>query len=402
VLIDGSQGQIWGVCEVCGGHVPAFLELSADGARLATECSDHGSSRRVVERDPSYAASAQKVRAQDGAPTRRVQVGTLDFEVRERPSVVVVELNDDCDVTCKTCIAGSFEGAGNYKTLESIHGLILAAKNSGASTLMVSGGEPTKHPEVFRAIQLAYAEGFNHVVLISNGKRLAEEPAFAAELAAKFPTIEVYLQFDAIDPGILMDIRGHDFSVTRVAALIALAINEISTTLVCVVKVGQSMASLGGTVDLARRLPNVRGITLQPIRSSGRHEDEVTSDDSPTVGELVVDLHRQVSDLAPGAFVPHSLAPENIAVAFFDKLTGQSRTEARLREIGSDVLLAADAPANELRLLIVCYLDQGNFRSDLLAEAPIHVALAPDLVFPLDGSYLLERPTETPVVLRAG
>lgn len=63
--------------------------------------------------------------------------------------------------------------------------------------MQISGGEPTLHPDFFRILDLAKLRPIQHLMLNTNGIRIAREDGFAERLAAYMPNFEIYLQFDS-------------------------------------------------------------------------------------------------------------------------------------------------------------------------------------------------------------
>src|SRR5208283_1522755 len=104
--------------------------------------------------------------------------------------------------------------------------------------VQISGGEPTLHPEFFEILEYAKAQPIRHLMVNTNGIRIAQEEAFAARLAEVVPDVEIYLQFDSFERGPLMELRGADLRRTREQALERLNALGISTTLVVTVKRG--------------------------------------------------------------------------------------------------------------------------------------------------------------------
>ena len=70
-------------------------------------------------------------------------------------------------------------------------------KSEGEPDLVqFSGGEPTLHPQILEIIGAAKSRPIRHIMLNTNGIRIAQEPDFVKALAAFKPGFEVYLQFD--------------------------------------------------------------------------------------------------------------------------------------------------------------------------------------------------------------
>ena len=64
---------------------------------------------------------------------------------------------------------------------------------------MLSGGEPTVHPEVLEIIEAATERNVTRVILNTNGIRIAKDDRFVAALGRLRGRVEVYLQFDGFE-----------------------------------------------------------------------------------------------------------------------------------------------------------------------------------------------------------
>ena len=65
--------------------------------------------------------------------------------------------------------------------------------------MQISGGEPTIHPEFFAVLDPAKRRPIKHLMVNTNGVRIAQDAEFARRLAEYMPSFEVYLQFDSLD-----------------------------------------------------------------------------------------------------------------------------------------------------------------------------------------------------------
>ena len=73
-------------------------------------------------------------------------------------------------------------------------------RNEGEpDVVQISGGEPTIHPEFFAILDRAKAAPIRHLMVNTNGIRIANDEAFAKRLAGYMPDFEVYLQFDSFE-----------------------------------------------------------------------------------------------------------------------------------------------------------------------------------------------------------
>jgi uncharacterized radical SAM superfamily Fe-S cluster-containing enzyme len=144
-------------------------------------------------------------------------------------------------------------------------------RNEGnPNVVQLSGGEPTIHPEFFAVLDLARQRPIKHLMVNSNGVRIAQDEAFAASMADYAPGLEIYLQFDSLERQPLLELRGADLRRVRQRALERLNRLGLSTTLVVTVKRGLNDDEPGRIVEFALQQPCVRGVTFQPIQAAGR------------------------------------------------------------------------------------------------------------------------------------
>ena len=368
---------------------------------LDVQCPIHRDSRLLEANEEFFLRQSLAV----SKVTRKVRpvafAGSL-WEVPVVPLVSVIELTDDCDLSCSTCIAGSYSGAGNFRTKEELQRMIrIAARTAGTdSTIMLSGGEPTMHPDLEWTVDICYEVGFTHVALVTNGLRLVRDPDFAFELFRRFPNLEIFLQFDSLDPDILRSFRGHDLSDLRRQCLRLLEEREAPTTLVCIVAHGRSLDLLSETIELAFDSPIVRGVNLQPLRQSGRGG---AVNDSPTQSAIVQRLADTLSFASTSHFIPHPASPWMSTVGMWAKPTGLPIT-AEVYETGEhpehfypDVRQLSQG---YLRVTIVNYLDVQNLRSETTRFDCIGVVTREGMTMPLDLHYMFgDAAAGTPVEL---
>ena len=111
--------------------------------------------------------------------------------------------------------------------------------------VQISGGEPTLHPDFFRVLDMCKDRPIRHLMVNTNGIRIAQDEDFAKRLADFMPQFEVYLQFDSLRREPLMQLRGADLRSIREKALERLNKFGISTTLVVTVERGVNDGELG-------------------------------------------------------------------------------------------------------------------------------------------------------------
>jgi hypothetical protein len=188
--------------------------------------------------------------------------------------------------------------------------------------VQISGGEPTLHPDFFRVLDMAKERPIKHLMVNTNGIRIAREPAFAERLAAYMPGFEVYLQFDSLEAGPLKELRGADLRNIRSGAIESLNRLAVSATLVVTVKKGANDSELGRIVDYALKQPCVRGVVFQPVQSAGRLVGFDQATDRLTLTEVRRRILEQTSIFRAEDIVPVPCHPDSLAMAYALKTNG--------------------------------------------------------------------------------
>ena len=81
-------------------------------------------------------------------------------------------------------------------------------RNEGEpDVVQISGGEPTLHPDFFCVLDMAKQRPIRHLMVNTNGIRIAQEEAFVERLAS-YEDLEVYLQVDSFERDPLIALRG--------------------------------------------------------------------------------------------------------------------------------------------------------------------------------------------------
>ena len=140
--------------------------------------------------------------------------------------------------------------------------------------LMLSGGEPTVHPQIAEIIAAATERKVTRVVLNTNGIRIARDDKFLAELARLRDRVEVYLQFDGFELETHLYHRGEDLREMKAEAIRRLTGERIFTTLAMAVAKGVNDHEVGAVVDYAFATDYIAGVAIQPMFTTGRaHAD---------------------------------------------------------------------------------------------------------------------------------
>src|SRR4030095_2528152 len=125
-----------------------------------------------------------------------------------------------------------------------------------------------------------------HLMVNTNGIRIAKDPEFTRRLASYMPDFEIYLQFDSFKPEALQYMRGADLTSVRMKALEHLNQFNLSTTLVVTLQKGVNDDEIGKIIDFALKQPCVRGVTFQPTQVAGRVENFNLAKDRITMTDV--------------------------------------------------------------------------------------------------------------------
>lgn len=191
--------------------------------------------------------------------------------------LALIEIVNSCNLSCPTCYADSPLSTGQKvdavpleELQQRIQGVI--DRKGGIEILQLSGGEPTLHPQFFELLRWLHGNpGIDYVLLNTNGVRIANDEAFATELAATFRygKFQLYLQFDGVQEAGQKFLRGADLRDTRERCLERCKEMKLPVTLAMTVT-PENLPNLWEAIAFGLRWPNVRGISFQPVFGSGR------------------------------------------------------------------------------------------------------------------------------------
>lgn len=317
------------LCPTCLKRVGAKIIIQNESVFMTKRCPDHGFFKTKIATDVEYYKNIRNYNKPSETP---VHFGTdvlygcpydcgLCVDHEQHSCLSVVEVTDRCNLTCPTCYAMSSPHYGSHRTLEEIEAMFdLIVKNEGEpDVVQISGGEPTIHPQFFQILDIAKTKPFKHLMLNTNGIRIANDPGFAEKLATYAPEFEIYLQFDSFKKEVLEDFRGKDVSDIRMKALAKLNELNLSTTLVVVLQQDKNMDEIGKILDFALKQKCVRGVTFQPVEIAGRNRDD-SAGEKVTLTEVRQEILNQFPLLNSDDIIPVPCNPDSLAMGYILKL----------------------------------------------------------------------------------
>ncbi len=319
------HGQTTSLCETCLEPVATKVIIEDDKVWYLKRCFDHGVQKVLISDDLEYWRQ-QKLWLKPGDRPLTAQTRTeagcpfdcgLCPDHEQHSCLAIVEINQACNLACPVCFANAADVHGSHRPLAEIEAMLdaLVASEGEPDLVQISGGEPTIHPEFFDVLDACKARPIRHVMINTNGVRIAQDREFVERLATYAPRLEVYLQFDSMNDDALMNLRGARLARIRQQALEELERVGLSTTLVAVVKRGVNDREVADIVSHALEWSCVRGVTFQPVQDAGRNEGF----DANANRVLITEIRREVAK--SGVFgledmIPLPCNPDQICIGY--------------------------------------------------------------------------------------
>lgn len=291
---DRLHRYVTAFCPHCHSEAPE--RPLADVARLAgilverdghiwleRGCRTHGLVRTLYDEDPEILTYLEEWTAPTKAhipdvagnfdPIPSAYLRGLPEMQTQHTCILLQDIAETCNLRCPTCFTDSSPDLRHVVPTTDVLANVdqrLARENGRIDVLMLSGGEPTLHPNLADLLDELVARPITRILVNSNGVRIANDDALLDLLTAHRERVEVYLQYDGLSEQAHRHHRGGDLRRTKNQALQRLSEREIFTTLVMTTALGINDDEIGDMVRLALDTPYVGGLTIQPQFGSGR------------------------------------------------------------------------------------------------------------------------------------
>ena len=318
------------LCSQCLRKVDAKIIFENEAVYMLKNCPVHGREKVRIASDIPYYKQIRNYNKASEYP-KKFNTKTLhgcpydcglcpDHE--QHSCLTLVEITDRCNLSCPTCYAGSSPHYGRHRTLEEVEEMLdIIVKNEGEpDVVQISGGEPTIHPQFFEIMDAAKARPIRHLMVNTNGVRIAQDEGFAERLANYMPDFEVYLQFDSFRADALISLRGKDLRDIRMAAIEKLNTLNLSTTLVVTLQNGLNTDEIGEIIEFALKQKCVRGVTFQPTQIAGRLENFDPATDRFTLTDVRTAILEQSDIFTPEDLIPVPCNPDALVMGYALKM----------------------------------------------------------------------------------
>jgi uncharacterized radical SAM superfamily Fe-S cluster-containing enzyme len=315
------------ICSRCFRKVDGKIVIEDGSVFLDRRCPQHGPERALLADDADYYRRSREVFLKTPEQPHRYNTPIrwgcpydcgICPDHEQHSCLSLIEITDHCNLSCPVCYAESGPHRKGFRPLEQVTRMLDAVVENEREpdVVQISGGEPTLHPELFEILDAARERPIRHLMLNTNGIRIANEKGFAEKLARYAPGFELYLQFDSLEREPLMALRGADLRETRAKAIEILNELDLSTTLVVTLKKGLNDREIGKILEWASKQRCVRGVTFQPIQDAGRNEHFDPARDRLTLTEVRRKILEQWPVLAPEDLIPVPCHPDSLAMAY--------------------------------------------------------------------------------------
>ncbi|MBX2798869.1 MAG: radical SAM protein [Myxococcales bacterium] len=322
------------ICSTCLTRVDAKILIEGDRVLLDKWCLQHGRERVLIADDATYWKAAREQWLKPAEVPQAFQTPMrwgcpYDCGVcpdhQQHACVTLIEVNDHCNLSCPICYASSGPHRMETRSLAEVEAMLDAAvaAEGQPDVVQISGGEPTLHPQFFEILDAAKARPIRHIMVNTNGLRIAKDPAFVERLATYQPRFEIYLQFDSLRDDVLVELRGARLAEIRQQALENLERVGLSTTLVVTLEKGLNDDEIGEIIEHALTWRCVRGVTLQPVQEAGRVEGYDPQLHRLTLTEVRRKIHEQSDHFSPDDLLPVPCHPDALVMGYALKLEGQ-------------------------------------------------------------------------------
>jgi uncharacterized radical SAM superfamily Fe-S cluster-containing enzyme len=321
------------VCSACLHVVEAKIVVRGERVYMDKWCPVHGMERVRISDDAAYYRACRETWIKPPELPLRFATAMrygcpydcgLCPDHMQHSCLSIVEVNEHCNLECPICYAESGPKRTGERPLAEIRRMLdaIVANEGEADVVQLSGGEPTLHPQFFEILAETAVRPIRHVMVNTNGVRIARDAAFVERLARAHPRTEIYLQFDSLRETALRRLRGADLTAIRAAALERLDAAGLATTLVVTLARGINDDEIGAILRFATTRPCVRGVTFQPVQEAGRTDGYDWREQRLTVSEIRRMIAAQSGLFTAEDVVPVPCNPDTLAMAYALKLDG--------------------------------------------------------------------------------
>jgi hypothetical protein len=307
------------ICPECRRVIDAHILIRNNRVYMRKRCPEHGTFEAQIYGDAQAYTSASKYNKPGTIPlafNHDIVHGCphdcgLCPDHQQHACLGIIEVNSSCNMDCPLCFANA--GPGFSLTLGEVEDILddFVRTEGHPEVVQFSGGEPTIHPQIIEMLRAAQKRNIRFVMLNTNGKRIADDDQFLADLNEIRPAL--YFQFDGFDSETYRILRGEpDLLPTKLRALDRLASIGLKVVLVPAIERGVNEHEVGSIIEFGLKHPAVAGINFQPAFHAGRYQDAHSPRDArhdPLQRMTIPDVIKLVGEQTHGLFKQSDFVP---------------------------------------------------------------------------------------------
>jgi 7,8-dihydro-6-hydroxymethylpterin dimethyltransferase len=264
-------------------RLSGWLAVRDDRVWLERGCPRHGMVRTLYDESPEILSYLEQWtaptkshvpdRSDNFLPVPSAYQHGLPAMQTQHTCILLEDITEHCNLRCPTCFAESspdLQGVAPIAAILSNVDARLAREDGRLDVLMLSGGEPTLHPQLRELLDELVARPIVRILINTNGIALARDDDLLSLLATHRDRVEVYLQYDGGSAAASAHHRGADLRRLKDTAIERLSAAGIFTTLTMTAALGVNDSEIGHTILRALETPYLGGVSIQPQFGSGR------------------------------------------------------------------------------------------------------------------------------------
>ncbi|MCQ8903125.1 MAG: radical SAM protein [Methanothrix sp.] len=291
------------VCPVCLRTLSARIFQQGQTVMIRKSCPEHGEFEDVYWSDADLYRRFVRYAETGRGIENFITKGDCPFSCglcdNHKTSTLLanIDVTTRCNLACPICFADASPKRVYEPTMEQIERMLKILREERpvpCQAVQFSGGEPTVREDLPEIVALARSMGFTQIQIATNGLRLASHPHLARRLCeAGLST--VYLQFDGVDAGPYIKMRGRDLLGVKLSAIESCRRGGLrSVVLVPTVAKGVNDFQLGDIIRFAsQNVDVIRGVNMQPISFAGRVEEAERRSNRITIPDLLRSIEEQ-------------------------------------------------------------------------------------------------------------
>lgn len=264
-------------------RLSGYLSERDGKAWLVRGCPDHGRITTLYDEEPEILrwleqwTATTKVHIPDTPgnfdPVPLVYKQGLGEMQTQHTCILLEDVTAACNLTCPTCFADSSPSLHGFVPVAQVLANVdarLARENGRLDVLMLSGGEPTIHPDLIPLLEALLDRDIQRLVINTNGIQIARNDQLVAFFERHNTRIETYFQFDGFRLETHRAHRGADLRRIKREAIERLSAAGVFTTLTMTASLGVNDDEIGDVIRYMLETPFVGGVSIQPQFTSGR------------------------------------------------------------------------------------------------------------------------------------